>query len=330
MEEINATAHVRLAGYYTFEVFNPDTGKTRKYGPFKNIITQGGLNYLGTFTPTSNNLTVIGSIAVGSSGTTPALSDTALGSQVVRAVVTGNPSNVTFNATGLYFTANYQVVYAQGAAAGNLAEVGAYTTAATTGGTLFSRSLLLDLSGNPTVITVIANEILTVNYEMRVYQSQTDQTGTIVLNGNTYNWTIRPSWQVSGSTLPTTNPSYLSPVGYASGSVPIVYPNGSVLGTVAGTLTGTASSVAMSTSKLSVAPYVSNSGYLDLTLALAIGDANVVGGIAGFGSNISATSGQAYAPMSCGLGKWQMQFSPSIPKDNTYTLSLTFRISWSN
>jgi hypothetical protein len=175
----NLDVTIGVSGRYKLEISKD--GKTpHTVLEFDNLVTNLGLDRL-----MSGN--TFGSvIGVGSSSATPSASDVALGSFVARQATTTGPTAIAGGSPDYYSTVQYIAAFAQGAAAGNLTEVGIGDNNGSAIATL-SRALILDGGGNPTTVTVLSDEYLTVTYQLRLKPSLTDVTGT--LSGYTY--TIR-------------------------------------------------------------------------------------------------------------------------------------------
>ncbi len=76
MTDHTVNVHASFAGRFSLSIYNPETGETRETGWFDNLITNTGLDHLG------DTDGMQGFVRVGTSGTTPANTDTALGAQV--------------------------------------------------------------------------------------------------------------------------------------------------------------------------------------------------------------------------------------------------------
>lgn len=200
-----------VEGYFTFYAYKRDSrgreirGTRRKLAEFKNLITNTGLNAL--LTPdVSDNQDFGFWCAIGSGNQTPTVTDTQLQSylQHVGANSSGNngkPSELytrgyapdlsyTFYRWGFRFADGY-------AAFNNIQEVAIYsrgteTTPPYRPNVMGSRALILDQVGQPTSIAVQPDETLDIYYEIRFYPPTDDVTGSIVLNGVSYPYTIRP------------------------------------------------------------------------------------------------------------------------------------------
>lgn len=302
---MNANIKLSLAGYYRFEVRRPDGSLRVDTDWIPNIITDAGMNQIGK-----------GVIAlycsVGSGSTAPATTDGTLVTKIATTTVAPGESN-TAQATAPYYGSKiFTFVFAQGASAGNLSEVGVGW--GSTGNNLFSRALI-----TPT-ITVLSDEILTVVYAVRVYVPTVDVTGTVSIGGTSRDFVVRAANCTASDVLTGWGVLNLSSaaspnggIGFLSGSsFNRVYSSTATLGAITGIVTG--ATPADFTGFANVA-YVDGNYYKDITFSLGINDGNVSGGI-------KACSFQTR------LGHYQASFTPVLEKDNTKTLSLTFRVSW--
>lgn len=176
-----ATLDFRVQGRFKLEVHKEGQQK-RTVAEFDNLITDSGLKALCSGT------SILNAIAVGSGSTTPATTDTKL----ATFVATIGTTNVTASSGG---SPNYGVicrcqgVFDVGAAAGNLTEVAVTNINNSTTYITSSRALILDGSGNPTTITVLSDEYLTVTYNLTLLPNLSDVVSTI----GTYTLTMRPA-----------------------------------------------------------------------------------------------------------------------------------------
>lgn len=302
---------MQVSGRFKIEAFKVDgdgveiPGTRRLAAPWqKNLILDQGLNTMAT------SASYLTACQVGTGSTAPAVGQTALVTRI--AGTTTKPSNVTSVSGGAPYYVAQTVTYsfAQGVATGNLSEVGFGT--ATTGTTLFSRALIKDAMGNPTTLTVLSDESLEVTYEFRYYAPPSDVTGTIVATGNiggTYDYILRPAnvstlsgsvgWTLpSGQTLSGTNSS-----GYRA-------LNGDI-----GPITGLPSGTGGDMSNPASASYTSGSFVLDRIITATAAQANLSGGVRSM-------------QLKLGVGMYQIQFDPPIPKTSVDVIQLTLRLSW--
>lgn len=245
--------------------------------------------------------------AVGTDNTAPAFTDTQLGGLLA------STSNRTNNLEGkqsstlpYYSITQNTYTFAQGAVVGNVAEVGVGPAATS----LFSRALIVDGSGNPTTITVLADEILVVEYELRLQVPQDDTTGTFTDGGTTYTWTARAANLGNSNIWSGRELGVLMKLNSTPGQKPEAYDG--AIGTVFQLPSGASSSSGTVT-----------------TIAYTSGDYSASGsfvfstGAANFGTGISAVSFYSATLNVC----YQFSISPAIMK--TSSDQLTFNISYS-
>lgn len=303
------TRNSGLEGFYTLKKFkvdrdgNPISG-TESEITFKNVITNQGLNEIGTRTIDS----AIRFVHVGSGNTPAQASDTGLTNFIASSSSQQINTRGVQDAVEPYYSFTRRTVrFAAGSAAGNLSEVGVGWEGA--GSNLFSRALIQDALGNPTTITVLADEALDVTYEIRIFPPTEDFVTTAVDGGITYDVIVRPAelgnsffWSTSstaGSGSPTQSGAY-------DGSIADIFgrPNG-----VRSSFVQTAD------------PYQNNSLSGSYAILIGLNQAN-------------SPSGVRSLLISAGITGWQVEFinqsdgSP-IPKDETRELRFSFSYSWS-
>jgi hypothetical protein len=294
--------NVGVAGRFKLEAVCERTGERRELAPwFDNLITDHGLNWLGT--------SGIGQFClVGTGSAPPAVTDVTLANKLAH--TTANVG-VTYGgqASAPYYSWIRIVFrFPAGVAAGNLTELGVGVSTTT----LFSRTLIKDGAGNPTTITVLPSEALDVTYELRVY-APADATHSTVISGVTYTGTIRPRsvtasdqgnlWAVR---VFATAPSLEGPS-----------PSVAAFSGLPGPATAGPSGVQENSGASAVmAAYSQNSLTRTGTITFALSEGNVPGGIQAVSVNTT-------------LGSYQIGFTPPIPKDSTKVLSLGLALSWS-
>ncbi len=299
---MNISASVGLKGFFKLEAVRPDGTRRLLADWFPNLITDVGLNRIGSGS-------YVNACHVGTDNTAPNVLDTTLGGYVA------GTTTVQASAYGAQSTAPYYgwltttFRFAEGAAAGNLAEVGAASAAANGGGTvLFSRALILDEFGSPTTVTVLSDEVLDVSYELRIYPDLVDKTGTITITGSgTHDYVARPSIITSGSRW-----GYIlnRVASFTLFSGPITVYNGAI-----GATTSSPSGTAYSNAPVGNAAYVNNSLEKQGSVSFGLNAGNLAGGIMS-------------AKWETSVGAFQCDFDPPIPKDSTKTLTLTFKVNW--
>lgn len=287
-----------VSGRFILEAVKPD-GSRRQLADFENLITDGGLNRLGTDY-------IVSHAQVGSGSTAPSNSDTSLASRVAG-TSTASPVAATYGcqASAPYFGWARKIFrFAAGQATGNLSEVGVGWSSA---GDLFSRALIKDGSGNPTTITILADEVLDVTYELRLYPPLVDQAFDIVLGGVTYACLMRAA-QV-------TNPDNWTP------RLLLDYGTSNAVGWYAtaydgdiGTITQNPSGTFVGSVLTTRDAYSNNSLVREFHSNFGLADA--VGSIKSIVLQI-------------GSGGWQQcSFTPPIPKTNDKILNLHWRLAW--
>jgi hypothetical protein len=295
--------HTALRGMYKLEAVRPDGSKRLLADWFPNLITDNGLEIIG------NTGGFLQSCCVGSGNTAPTNADTAL-----QSFVASSNSNTSFTRTAQssppYFgtsTATYR--FNIGVATGNLSEVG---MGPNTGGVnLFSRALILDSLGSPTTITVLSSEALDVTYQIQEYVPTADVTGTVVIAGVSYGYTLRA--------MAATSAASWSPyiVGGQGGTTNLTVGQGTIGAVTASspTYTGTGNP-----DSATLQTYGAGNHYRDTVFGFGLTVGNVSGGINCF----HYFCGTSYND----LGAFQCQLSASIPKDGTTVMSLTVRHTW--
>ena len=295
---------LQIQGFYKLQIGNAETGEIRETLEFENLITDIGLNQIGTSAPVQY-------CYVGSGNAIPAVTDTKL--SVFVASTASALANVDTKATAAPLWVGRAATYrfAAGVAAGNLSEIGMGWNGGTQANhLLFSHALIKDGAGNPTTITVLANEFLDVTYEVRVYLPTDDVVfDGITVYGNPHKLTVRGFQQLAGAQ------AGFAFNGWGAHNV-VGYSNFVLQAATAATVVGSANG---SNSGTAIA-YVTGSlkrGWVS-TFALAVG--NNAAGISGF----ALTASNAYNS----IPAFQILVEPAIMKDNTKTLNLTCTWRW--
>lgn len=295
-------AHVEVGGEWKLQVLDGRTRKVKRTtGWMKNLITDIGLNRIGAGQ-------VIGPFCrVGTGTTAPANTDTALVSQSAQTSTTvGSPSTVNAGAPDYQTSYTVTFEFALGAVVGNMAEIGMGW--ASTGATLFSRARIVDGGGSPTTITVLVTEILQATYRISLYPTLTDSSGVVTISGINYNYTSRV-YQAGG--VRNVN------LGNWLGSIfSVTAFDVAALASTTATLVGTSAALTAG----SFQAYVAGSFQRDFTISAAIAVGNLTGGIDVIVTNVGGSVATVFST--------QTIFTPAIPKDNTKTMNLTWRISW--
>lgn len=291
-----------LAGRFKIEALKVDAAGEEIAGSrrvaadwFDNLITDNGLDLFG------NSSAYLQYCQVGTGSATPANGNTALAALVASTDVMQATSFGAQSSAPYFCWRQKTFRFAEGDAAGNLAEVGISPSAS---GNLFSRALILDNMGSPTTITVLSDEVLDVTYELRVYPPEDDFEGTITLDSVDY--------YVVGRAAGVNSSSYWSVGNLGTANVATFSSayNGAI-----SAVTGIPSGSNSDDTSRTTASYSAASLFRDATLNWALNDGNLAGGITALLTRF-------------GVGSYQFSFDPAIPKDNTKVLALTVRNSW--
>lgn len=312
--QINITGRVQLRGFYRLVVTDQEGKITKDSGLMPNLVTDQGLDFFGTCTPeatSSRNAAFANSCAVGTGNTAPTNSDTVLVNQLamLNASDGGVMSGNTYTAgPPAYYQGQRSWQFAAGTATGNIAEIGVgpyYSGISSL--PLFSRALVVDSGGSPTVIPVLSTEALTVTYIFQLYTDLTDHAYTMSLSGTSYSGI----WRLANCTTP---PSQLG-VGSQMGSFtnPILYVFNGTIGSTSSSPGGSSSYVGIT----KITTYTPGSYFRGYTGSYTINQGNLSGGITAILWNLGI------------VPNYQMSVSPAIPKTASYNMTLNANISWS-
>lgn len=270
-------------------------------GWFENLITNLGLNKIADG-PFPN---VCSRCCVGSGAATPLPTDVKLQSHVATKLGQLSLTHGNVITEPIYGWSRSVFQFAEGAAAGTLAEVGVGWGGNTTGIDLFSRARIKNSLGEEILLTVLSDEILEVTYELRLYPPTDDVVSTMDLNGTTHTITARPSntntinWQPA-RLLGTGHPQYT--VAVYSG--------------VIGTRTQAPSGTGSVNTAHSFAPYVQDSFKLKASPVWGLNNGN-------FAEFVKSLSYTTYS-----IGSFQFGFEPPLPKNADRILTITVEMSW--
>lgn len=290
-----------LKGEYKFVVKSPD-GTTKETDWIPNLILDQGLDLIGenagsTFLDGAYG----GYMQVGTGTSAPNVSQTSLETPIATET---NESYGSYEngGSGESYAGKHTIyaAFAQGAVVGNITEVGIGAN----GPILFSRALILDQYSNPVSIAVTSMDQLTVYYRLTITPDTATSTGTVTIGTSTYNYEsalLRANYACQ---------FYSAQYNF----VCISYENDAAIAPITDNdMSGTVlDSYAYA---FSVTPYVAGTSELVGTITASPSMWNAAGGIGGL---------QLYG----GLNRYQMTFSPAIPKTNIQTLTLDVKLSW--
>lgn len=290
----------KITGQFQVSVFREDGSIRLKTPWFDNLVTNSGLNRIGVGTFLTHC-----SVGTGSEPPPEETNNSLVGGISTTTQIIASSSGASFDVIGdanHYYgfkTTTYK--FDAGTATGNLAEVGIGWADG-----LFARSLLVDENGESAVITVLANEGLYVTYYLRNYAPFEEESFSAVVDSVTYSCVVKPALVTSGST--SAGWGILGDV-ITGGNITIY--NGT-MGAISGIPSGVSATVAGTT-----AAYVSNSYERSISGNWTTEEGNLAGGIS------------AILLLTNGLGAYQMSLDPPIPKANTASLLLSFKVAWS-
>jgi len=280
----------------------------RSLSSFKNVITDAGLDGIGNGTTIDS---MVNYLAVGTDNTTPAVGQTALGSQLgARYATNGGVADVvTAGPSYAYWELARTRVIPTNDCNGNLTELGFFSAAAS--GIMWMRQLFLDEMGDPTTITKLNTQQLRVTYAWRVYPSTAISTDVISIGGTSTDCDARAldidnqyEWG-DGGMLKRIGEWTLGASCYETDTFPT---------TTGGYFTGTA----VGASSKTVGSYTNGTFYRDITMVWEPGFANFATGIGAVGFTIKGN----------GLTCLGTTFSPKVAKDDTQRFTYVARVAW--
>lgn len=310
--EIVIKQELGIEGYFNMVVRDAETLEVkRETGWFRNIITNMGLDRMSGENGSVNTFMATG-VAVGTGTNPPLATDTLL--QTFRAS-TGSVLSTSQPYSGVapYWSGTRRTWrFAQGAASGNLTEVGILINGATPF-YVGSRALIKDASGNPTTLTVLSNEVLDVMYEARVYAQVGDVvTGPIAILDTDYTFTMRACNCAGGNFHQLVSAQGNSSSGGYRQSYRVRVWSGPI-GPATGQPSGTQNDTGAVTTPATYS-YGSFKRAHTFTLTTAQG-------------NITIKSFQLLEP-NFPVAQWQFQIDPPFVKDTTKTLTITVEFTW--
>lgn len=304
---MNIAINTGLSG--RFRLVKSRDGVVSQELEFDNLILDSGLERLGVGA-------IIDRCKVGSGNAAPTVADTTLASELATSTDRRSVTPyLTASTTSRWTEVTTCYRFAAGVGTGTIAEIGMGWASG-----LWSRTLVKDGSGVPTTITKLADETLDVYYTLRIQLPAADITGSIVLEGVTYDYILRPA-------RINTHPQGQTAVfGYAFGAydandgsswstsgLPIAAVDSAPEGTAAGS------------GRVSAA-YTPGSKTRRITYSAGLDAANVVGGFKSIVLPI-------YGAYNNAQQAWQMGFyiagaPAAVPKTATKIFSIVLDFTW--
>jgi hypothetical protein len=305
-------AKVGLEGRFTLTVTDEE-GRVKARREFKNLITNLGLNGIGT-----NGSMWTSVICLGTGTTDPQETDTALSGTIYSIALPynalyGPPYHGNVTSSPRYSWSRWTVQTPKGAAQGTWTEIGVGRSSSA----LWSRELILDAIGNPTSLVVTAIDYLTLEYELRVYYNETDVTGTQVISGISYDFTARLLGQDDALAARMVIGSWMNAASIGGRAGLKVYN-----GALNAIMIAPGGAVAETGRFYTVASYINNSYTKINSYPLLEADGNLAGGVA---VAVPMIIGDYFDG---GAAPYKISFSPAYPKDATKTGSLSFSFTW--
>lgn len=298
--QANVGLRVEVEGEYSFCAVKMD-GTKRQLGKTHNIITNWGLNQLAT----QNAGSFLTSCCLGT-GTTP--EDASQSRLVAFSYYTSSTiTNVQTQGSLANLECSYLRVFRFSPnIAGTFTEVGVGTQSSPTNGFVGSRALIRDDEGNPSSISVLADEYLDVTYtfKIRIPNNAQQTSGNFNIGATSYSYVCKASecalWHASGGNFSST---------YAWGCDGY---SGTLSANVDGYPTG--NPVYFSPAFSLIEPYVDYSYNVKMK------------------ATIGLTNGNSYPIKSiwlnAGQTRWQFELNTPIVKNNTQILTLNFEFTW--
>lgn len=291
------SAHTGIKGQFKIEAFREDENGIEIDGSrrvladwFDNMILDGGLASLKTAGPS------LAVCVLGTGSTAPSPGQASLVNPLVTSATrtttnSANPEPPYDKSTRYVYRFNpgpWQPA--------NLSEVGICIT--NDSSALFSRALIT-AGGSPVTVTVLPGETLDVVYVLKKIPVRGDVTGTVILDGNSYDWLMRPSAIATDLLSPTG--------GLGQGGSATTYSGD--IGPETGVPSGVIAQNLTMLANTDPTPYQG-----DRTAFVAVNQSNAP--IRSVRVNVG------------GIQTFQIQFTPPIPKTDEMELRLRFGISW--
>lgn len=311
---------VGLSGHFRLEVRDGYTHKLTKVREFDNLITNRGLDGYGY----GNDPYLINNCYVGTGMALPSVNDVGLAVPLASTSGVAESNHIAPTAPDWVSSRVNRYRFAVGTVVGNISEVGI-------GGEnyFWSRARILDDYGNPSDITVLANEYLDVIYTLRLHPNLNDIPFTFTLGGETYSGTARPQNIQDSQITGTSTLSVYGGITPNSGiEINAVYNSGN-LGTINQEIQNYNSGgrLTVGPSAWGMEEYAQGSYRRRFYSTIGLNEGNVAGGIIGF-SVIPRPIGNYGTLGSVFRLETQIMLNKPIPKDNTNSVKITLQVQW--
>lgn len=173
---------IKLAGRFTVSTIKD--GEVTKSLEFPNLILNSGLNYVCQGNSLSS---AYQQVSVGSGTTPPDVGQTSLVNPIGSPTgLSPSPNTEVYDPVAHTMTQTVRKRFPIGAVVGNVAEIAmgwGTSTIPTERVKTFSRALIVDGSGLPTVLPVLADEQLDISYTLVINMPWVEQTTSLTING---------------------------------------------------------------------------------------------------------------------------------------------------
>jgi hypothetical protein len=313
MTHMPIITRIGISGYFKVFLEDAQTGNIKRYLEFPNLITNAGLNQIGT-----GNLTLatcFNFLDVGSGSQTPAVTDIKLRASTGyrTSFADGTADITTTNSSPEYAQRQITRVFTESEANGDLTEFGIWTGTLASS-VLMNRSLIKDSLGNPTVLTKTPSDRLRVQFQYRLAAPQTDNVVLFSGDGNLFpasTGTLRPqgvglsnNWVALLDSMGNWTPSFRSyNASSLSSRTSVNDPVSSIVPT-----------------SITTAVYGKDNFYRDVTLEFGVNDGNTTHGLLTFNPWSTNVDGQHQV--------YQFLLTPAVTKIQDQKLRMTFRFLW--
>lgn len=308
---------VGMSGHFRLEVKDAISHRIVRVREFDNLITNQGLDAYGI----CNDRYLLNNCYVGTGMAQPSVTDVGLSVPLASTSGLQETNHIAPTAPSWISSRVNRYRFPVGTATGNITEVGI-------GGEnyFWSRALVLDEQGQPSPVTVLANEYLDVIYTLRMHPNLNDIPFSFNLGGVTYNGIARPQ-EIQGSHISgSSNLAVNGGIVPTSGIEIFTGYRGGQLGSITQTPQNYQQSSTNFVSGYSLKEYILGSYQRDFQMVLGL-DACNIGGIDMM--TIGPRGVGNYGTIGSQLALWtQLSFDKTIPKDNTNSIQFTIRAKW--
>lgn len=292
------TVNLKIGGEFKLVLSDINGRVVQETDWFSNLITNVGLPQMINWANASQYF------FIGDNNTAPSFTDTALFGFLASTITNVGGSNSNLGLPNYEWTSIKGRRFNAGQGTGTIREVGIGLSNAQSNNTMVVRSLVTP------EVTKAADQVLDVYYRFTVFPDLTDNSGQITIDGELYDWTTRVG-QINQATQ-----AYLD-FKFETYFYSALY-SGSSLGTITQLPTGTVDYPGAISNVYFDPNGVTGTQYVGLGSGNTVGAAGINGALAYFfyPAGIQAH----FSRVSDGAG---------IFKDNTQTLTLTWRCTWS-